>query len=123
MKRTALRAKSLKRKRTKPGPWRSKAYLAWVRSLPCCVTGKTDGVVAHHLLRGTGEKCGGRRSGDNWAIALHWKVHDALHADGNEERFLAERGMDDPVDLATRLHAEWTDEQGLRVVRGPQAAE
>ena len=30
--------------------WRSEAYLAWVRSLPCCVCGATTGIAAHHLV-------------------------------------------------------------------------
>lgn len=30
--------------------WRSEAYLAFVRSLPCCVCVATTGVAAHHMI-------------------------------------------------------------------------
>lgn len=79
---------------------RNKAHLRFIESLPCCATGRT-GCQAHHLLRVEG-KCMGRRSGDNWAIPLHHEVHAALHADGNEERFLAKYGIDGPA-LAAAL--------------------
>ena len=41
--------------------WRSEAYLAFVRTLPCCVCGATTGIAAHHMigmwqLGGTGLK-------------------------------------------------------------------
>lgn len=29
--------------------WRSERYLAWVRSLPCCMTGE-EGCEAHHVI-------------------------------------------------------------------------
>jgi hypothetical protein len=115
MKRTALRAKSLKRQRTKPGPWRSKVYLAWVRSLPCCITGTPFGVVVHHLLRGS-DKCGGRTASDWWAIPLCGQMHAELHADGNETRFLEPWGIDGPA-LARALYEAYPDrEQGCRVL-------
>lgn len=71
----------------------SKSHLANIRDLPCCVSGSVVGVVAHHLLR-SGEHGTGRKSSDRWAIPLASTVHDALHADGDETRFLAERGVD-----------------------------
>ncbi|WP_233357568.1 DUF968 domain-containing protein, partial [Vibrio cholerae] len=46
--------------RPKEITWHSEKYLKFVRSLPCVNTGKTEGVVAHHLI-GHGEgKMGGK---------------------------------------------------------------
>lgn len=38
-----------RRKMQKAGRFRSPAYLAWVRTLPCCVCGK-PAIAAHHLI-------------------------------------------------------------------------
>lgn len=58
-RKTPLRAKQpmarkpIKRKATRKQStdkrWRSEKYLAFVRSLPCCVCGATGGVAAHHM--------------------------------------------------------------------------
>jgi len=50
-----------RRQTTKDSRWRSEAYLAFVRTLPCCVCGATTGIAAHHMigmwqLGGTGLK-------------------------------------------------------------------
>ncbi|MDX1466861.1 MAG: DUF968 domain-containing protein [Halomonas sp.] len=47
--------------RAKDKRWRSEAYLAFVRSLPCAICGTTQGIAAHHLkgiwhLSGAGMK-------------------------------------------------------------------
>lgn len=100
-----------------PPPIRSRKHIIFVRSLPCCITGRTAVVQAHHLLK-TSEKCMGRRSGDDKVIPLHWQIHDALHASGDETGFLAGYGIDGPA-LASALYAASGDhETGLRVVRG-----
>lgn len=100
-----------------PPPIRSKAHVAFVASLPCCITGRIGGTHAHHLLRGTGEKAMGRRAGDNWTIPLHYKTHDALHKDGDETGFLEWHHIDGPA-LARSLYAASGDhEQGCRVLR------
>lgn len=56
-----VRDKKAKRQRMRDKRWRSEQYLAFVRSLPCCVCGATEGVAAHHItgmyqLSGTGLK-------------------------------------------------------------------
>lgn len=100
-----------------PKPIRDKAHLAFVAGLPCCITGRTDGVQAHHLLK-TSEKCMGRRSGDDKVIPLHHEMHTDLHRGGDETAFLRWYCID-PLDLARALYAATGDhEQGLRVVRG-----
>lgn len=100
-----------------PPPIRDKKHLAWLHELPCCISGSTVNVVAHHLLR-TPEKAMGRKSGDNHTIPLASHIHMALHRDGNETRFLKQYGIDGPA-LARRLWEVSGDiEAGQRVLGG-----
>ena len=61
-------------------PWRSKKYIKFVSSLPCCITGSNE-VVAHHIincniLSGTGTKVS-----DLFTIPLDARLHGILHND------------------------------------------
>ena len=87
-------------------PWRSKTYLRHIASLPCVACGASPS-ECHHLLR-TREKAMGRKSGDNWCISLCQNCHTGLHLDGNERRWLGERGIDGP-ELAGILFQRWRD--------------
>ena len=101
-----------------PAPIRDKKHLAFVASLPCCIEGRTGNVVPHHLLRGTGEKCGGRKSGDNWTIPLGAETHMDLHAWGDETWYLGKSDIDGPA-LAKALYEATGDyEQALNVLKG-----
>ena len=103
-----------------PRPIRDRKHLAFVASLPCCITETPYGVVYHHLLRGTGEKCGGRKSGDNWVLPLCGNMHHELHADGNETQFLESYGIDGPA-LAKALYETKRDyERACAILRGIQ---
>ena len=66
--------------RPKEITWKSEKYLNFVRSLPCVVPGKTEGVVAHHLI-GHGEGKMGANTHDLFIFPLtseeHRKFHDA----------------------------------------------
>ncbi len=65
----------------KQKPYRNKKYLEWIRSLPCCVTGRTDNVIAHHAINcGLGGSTGGKAS-DLLAMPLNTEVHAELHHD------------------------------------------
>ncbi|MGX5913931.1 DUF968 domain-containing protein [Aliidiomarina sp. Khilg15.8] len=57
----------------------SEAYLKWVRSLPCAVTGKPD-TEAHHLIDTLGGKMGGKTH-DLFVMPLAPEQHRALHQD------------------------------------------
>lgn len=51
--------------------FRSKKFLAYVRTLPCCICGRTETVVAHHVEGGgVGMKCS-----DALAIPLCFHHH------------------------------------------------
>ena len=85
-------------------------HLAFVRSLPCCVTGQVP-AEAHHLLRADGLPKGvGRKNYDRWTIPLHWTAHRAVHAHGNDEEWLAEHGIDGRA-LAERLWSIFSNEE------------
>lgn len=59
-------------------PARSKDHLAFVRSLPCCVSGRTFGVEAAHVgRRGLGQKCS-----DFETIPLNALYHREQHRVG-----------------------------------------
>ena len=61
-------------------PWRNKAYLEFVRSLPCCYTGQTENVQAHHLIGcGMGGTIGGKQS-DIFTIPLTAEKHALFHS-------------------------------------------
>lgn len=98
----------------------SAAHLDNIRLLPCCCCGGVTCITAHHLLR-SGEHGTGRKSSDRWALPLccfgsNNNCHQALHDDGNEDRFLSSRGIDGRA-LATALWAERGNlESMLRIV-------
>lgn len=56
-------------------PIRSKALLAAVRTLPCMVTGRTDGVEAAHSNWGHHGKSKSVKADDNRVAALHHSLH------------------------------------------------
>lgn len=100
-----------------PKPIRNKAHLKFVASLPCCISTAPDPQV-HHLLRGTGEKCGNRKSGDNWVIPLRHDLHTKLHAGGDETGFLKVWNIDGPA-LAKQLwDATGNYERACAILRG-----
>ncbi len=64
----------------KAKPVRSKKYLDFVRSLPCCYSGKTDDIQAHHIISsGLGGVMGSKVS-DIFTIPLHAVYHAKLHS-------------------------------------------
>ena len=83
-------------------------HLAFIRTLPCCVTGK-NGCVAHHLTVGRNRM--GRKAGDDETVPLLPKMHDgfpgSLHSIG-ESNFWNRAGID-PSQLAEALYRETGD--------------
>ena len=63
----------------KQKPFRSKQYLEYIKSLPCCVTGEL-GCDSHHIV-GTKKGGMGTKVGDNFAIPLTRAMHTQLHND------------------------------------------
>lgn len=98
--------------RRQPREAKAAAYLDWIRTLPCVISGETPVEAAHvstaaifygHPGRGKGQK-----ADDRWALPLAPALHAKQHA-GNEMAFWKWTGID-PHRLALVLHALW--EQG-----------
>jgi hypothetical protein len=69
LRRTSKPGKSGKGKASKRGPWRNSQYLAFVRSLPCCVCGGvTDS--AHHIIGVGGMGGVGTKPGDEYTMPV-----------------------------------------------------
>lgn len=99
-------------------------HLRMVRDLPCVVTGRLDGVEAHHLCEGMDGRGMGRRAEDRWTVPLHRDVHAAAHATGIPETWLMERFGIDARALAEALWRCRGDAAGMErvVLRARQAA-
>lgn len=78
MKRTS-RSKTQKRKAQSDTRWRSEAYLAWVRSLPCCLCGGPGGVAHHFIGLGWGLSGMGLTAADSYAMPVDALCHSAVH--------------------------------------------
>lgn len=83
--------------------FRSRAYLAYVASLGCCICGQPG--IGHHLLRGASHGMG-LKAGDDHVIPLCDLHHRALHLNGNETRYLDAHGIDGP-ELARTIFDRW----------------
>ena len=83
-------------------PHRSSAYLAYVRSRPCTVTGyEGEGVVAHHVrcLGGGGT---GLKPSDYLCLPLTAEEHSKLHAKG-EKRYWKSHGINPEDEILMTL--------------------
>jgi hypothetical protein len=118
-------SKSMPQHTPRKRPGMDAGHLANIRSLPCaaCNVPTILRSHAHHLLR-TDERGLSRKSSDRWAIPLCIICHDHLHMDGDEEGWLARRGVDGRA-LAKQL---WSnrgniDEMQRVLFRARQAAQ
>ena len=70
---------------------RSPQYLDYIRSLPCCVTGTDQNIIAHHVRIGTG---GGTslKPSDYFCLPLNSLEHQKLHKLG-EAYYFGDRGI------------------------------
>lgn len=67
--------------RPKMKRWESANYLAFVRQLPCVVTGQIDGIEAHHVV-GHGLSVMGSKTHDLMTFPLCHQAHMELHNNG-----------------------------------------
>jgi len=94
----------------------SRDHLAFIRSLPCPIYPDEGPIEAHHLLRVDRTRGIGRRAADRYAIPLSTKAHRELHDAGDEEAWLAERGIDGRALAAALWRVSGDLEAGLRVM-------
>lgn len=76
----------------RPKTARSKLYLDYIRSRPCCVTGKQTSVEAAHVRICSGAGTGQKPS-DFWTLPLDSAEHRRQH-DIGERSFWAEKRRD-----------------------------
>lgn len=68
--------------------WRSPKYAAFVRKQPCCVSGATKGIEAHHPKY----RSSGAQSSDFYLIPLAKEFHDEWHKLGTK-KFIEKYGL------------------------------
>lgn len=92
-------------KRNVPRRLHDRAYLAYLHTLPCCVSGTTNDVIAHHITIGRGRM--GVKEDDSLALPLSSQWHndwpESLHAVG--ESAFWRRWRVEPFALAADLYA------------------
>lgn len=93
----------------------SRDYLAFIGSLACPVYPEAGPIEPHHLLRADRSRGMGRRAADQYAIPLSTRAHRELHAAGDEEAWLAEKGIDRRALAAALWRVSGDLEAGLRV--------
>jgi hypothetical protein len=95
------------------------AHLAFIRSLPCLVTGARDVEAAH--IRYGNMRWGKRTTGmgekpdDQWVVPLSQKMHREQHDFGDEELWWREKGID-PVLVAMAMWRATGDEQACESI-------
>lgn len=96
-------------------------HLAWIRTLPCLVTGRGDGIEAAHCRYGDAvfgkrETGKGERPDDRWALPLHRDQHKDQHAHGDERDWWAKLGID-PLQICLALyHVSGDDQAALGIL-------
>jgi hypothetical protein len=90
----------------KKKPGRSPKYLMFIRKQPCCLTGVTEGIDAHHQNKeghgGKGTKCC-----DSRAIPINWKVHNRMESPGNSRKETFAKYGVDPEEVIERMRVKW----------------
>lgn len=97
----------------------SKAHIALIKQLPCCVTGTRRFVDAHHLKEGLAHERGiGRKATDRWAVPICREKHEEVERVGsrNEWAWFKRHGIDDPLELAAALYRNTGDLERMQRV-------
>lgn len=91
--------------RTGRGTAEERRYYAWLKGMPCCLTGNTDGVQFAH----TGAWGEGKGLGQKAALWTVLPLHHVLHAVEERGRQLFWTSVKiEPVPWATRLYDQFT---------------
>lgn len=102
---TAFSVASTKQKRPRV---EDVAHLKWIKTLHCCICGRTDPDPAHirssNPVYGKRETGGAEKASDKWTVPLCREHHDQQHNAGNELLWWASTGID-PFGLALALHS------------------
>ena len=104
-----------KKSKRRTNRWNFK-HLAFVRELECPIYPGERPIEAHHLLRADPRRGIGRKAADRYTIPLSRNAHSDLHACGDEEGWLAARGIDGRALAAALWRASGDVPQGFRIV-------
>ena len=91
-------------------------HLQYLRSLDCPIYPGKRPLEAHHLLRADQTRGMGRRAADRYAIPLSRQAHRELHANGDEEAWLAARGVDGRALAAALWRNSGDRDAGLQIL-------
>jgi hypothetical protein len=91
-------------------------HLAFLRQLECPVYPGERPIEAHHLLRADRTRGMGRKAADRYAIPLSQRAHRELHDAGDEEAWLAAKGIDGRALAAALWRVSGDIEAGMRIV-------
>lgn len=95
-----------------------KEHLAWLRTLPCVITGERPVDPAHiryaDPVYGKRESGKGEKPDDRWCVPLARRKHDEQHG-MNEKLFWAKHGLD-PLRIALALYAHTGDDEQAFVI-------
>ena len=94
----------------------SRDHLEFIRKLECPIYPGERPIEAHHLLRADRTRGLGRKAADKYAIPLSRKAHRELHANGDEEAWLASLRVDGRALAAALWRMSGDLEAGLRIV-------
>ncbi len=94
----------------------SRKHLAFLRRLDCPIYPGERPIQVHHLLRADKRRGLGRRAADKYAIPLCARAHRELHETGDEEAWLASKGVDGRALAATLWRCSGDLRAGLRTV-------
>lgn len=108
-------------KLVKPKTPRSAAYLAFVRGMPCAVSGVDYGVVAHHVRMHPHGGGMGLKPSDYRVVPLNQMRHLELHQHG-EKTFWAKYGVD-PAAVMAELLRQWCSQRYMINVPPPDGAD
>jgi len=90
----------------KPTKVRNKAYVNWIRSLPCLITRSERGVDPHHCPK-KGHGSTSSKTDDTRCIPLRHDLHVELHQTGKET--FSRKYELDYEDVVSRLNKIWEE--------------
>jgi len=104
------------RKTKAPRKGMSHNHLAFIRRLECPVYPGERPIEAHHLLRADRTRGMARKAADRYAIPFSQRAHRELHDAGDEEAWMADRGIDGRALAAALWRISGDLEAGMRIV-------
>ena len=92
-------------------PWRSKKYMEWVSSQPCCIIG-TPGPNDPHHENIPGHGTMGGKCGDDRCVPLAHHLHVEMETPGNSREAFWKKYRKDPDKIIGALNAKFIREGG-----------